>query len=158
MPSIDGHKPITGAAPAFAIPVARLKAPKLTYTGLRVLDLKRSIAFYTGALEMKLQFQFKIKETGGRVAYLVSPEGKHTIELNWYPGPLRYRRGDQLDHLGFKAPDLRAVHEKLIAHGARVTIPTFREGSVLLTFYEDPDGIPIEVATPPRSRFRVKGR
>lgn len=138
--------------------MGKLSAPRLIYTGLRVRDMKRAIAFYTKALDMKLQFQFKIKETGGRVAYLKSPGGKQSLELNWYPGSLPYRNGDQLDHLGFKVPDLKAVHAKLMEHGARVTIPTFHEGSVMLTFYEDPDGIPIEIASSTKSRFRVKAR
>jgi len=137
--------------------MGKLAAPRLVYTGLRVRDLKHSIEFYTKALEMKMQFKFRIKETGGYVAYLVSPGGNQKIELNWYPGNLPYRQGDQVDHLGFKVPDLKATHEKLIAYGAKVTIPTFREGSVLLTFYEDPDGIPIELASSTRGRFRVKG-
>src|SRR6267142_3043088 len=125
--------------------MGKLSAPRLVYTGLRVRDMKRSIEFYTKALDMKMQFKFRIKETGGYVAYLVSPGGKQKIELNWYPGKLPYRKGDQVDHLGFKVPDLKATHEKLMAQGAKVTIPTFKEGSVLLTFYEDFDGIPIEI-------------
>ncbi len=136
--------------------MGKLAAPRLTYTGLRVRDFDRAIKFYTQALSMKLQFKFKIKETGGRVAYLVSPGGKHTIELNWYPGKTPYRKGDELDHLGFKVPDLKYTHERLMAHGAKVTIPTFKEGSVLLTFYEDPDGVPIEIASNLRGRFRVR--
>ena len=119
--------------------------------------MKRSIEFYTKALEMKMQFKFKIKETGGYVAYLKSPTGRHVIELNWYPGNAPYKRGDQLDHLGFVVPDLKGTHEKLMAYGARVTIPTFREGRSLLTFYEDPDGIPIEIGSSGSGRFRVKG-
>lgn len=138
--------------------MAKLHHPKLLYTGLRVRDMKRSIAFYTEALDMKMQFRFKIKETGGTVAYLVSPEGKHRVELNWYPGGLPFRKGDELDHLGFRVPDLKDTHAKLVAHGARVTIPTFREGEVLLTFYEDPDGIPIEIMSRKTGRFRVHAR
>lgn len=137
--------------------MARPKLPRLHYTGLRVKDMKRSVAFYTGALDMKLQFKFNIKETGGKVAYLKSPTGRHVIELNWYPNAGPYRRGDQLDHLGFTVPDLKAAHHKILAHGGKVTIPTFREGSSLLTFYEDPDGIPIELASPTKGRFRAKG-
>lgn len=137
--------------------MGKLSAPRLVYTGLRVRDMKRAIDFYTKALGMTLQFKFRIKETGGTVAYLKSPGGKHTLELNWYPGARPYKQGDQLDHLGFKVPDLKAVHERLTAHGAKVTIPTFREGSVLLTFYADPDGIPIEIQSNPKGRFRAKG-
>jgi lactoylglutathione lyase len=136
--------------------MGKLTAPRQVYTAIRVRDMKRSIAFYTGALGMKCQFQFKIKETGGRVAYLKSPGGKQNLELNWYPGSKPYRKGDELDHLGFKVPDLKAAHAALVAHGARVTIPTFREGSVRLTFYEDPDGIPLEIVSNARGRFRAK--
>lgn len=137
--------------------MGKLSAPRLVYTGLRVRDMKRAIEFYTQALGMTLQFKFKIKLTGGYVAYLRSPGGKHTVELNWYPGKLPYRQGDQLDHLGFKVPSLKDVHEKLIAHGAKVAIPTFREGGCMLTFYVDPDGIPIEIQSNLKSRFRAKG-
>jgi len=136
--------------------MGKLEVPRLVYTGLRVRDLDRSIAFYRGALGMELQFKFRIKETGGRVAYLVSPGGKQKLELNWYPGAFPFRKGDELDHLGFKTGDLKDTNSRLTAHGARVTIPTFREGSSLLTFYEDPDGIPIEVQSTLRGRFRVR--
>lgn len=138
--------------------MGKLAVPRLVYTGLRVRDIDRSIAFYREALGMELQFKFKIKETGGRVAYLVSPGGTQKLELNWYPGAFPLRKGDELDHLGFKTGDLRDTHARLLARGAHVTIPTFREGSSLLTFYEDPDGIPIEVQSTLAGRFRVRGR
>lgn len=118
--------------------------------------MNRAIAFYREALGMELQFKFTIKETGGRVAHLVSPGGKQRLELNWYKGPYRFRKGDELDHLGFKTGDLKETHAKLMAKGARVTIPTFREGASLLTFYEDPDGIAIEVQSVVRGPFRVR--
>ncbi len=136
--------------------MGKLQVPRLVYTGLRVRDMERSIAFYREALGMELQFTFRIRETGGRVAYLVSPGGKQKLELNWYEGHYPFRKGDELDHLGFKTGDLKETHGKLKAAGARVTIPTFREGATLLTFYEDPDGIAIEVQSTARGRFRVR--
>ncbi len=105
---------------------------------------------------MNLQFKFRIKETGGTVAYLVSPGGKQRLELNWYPGGKKYRKGDELDHLGFKVPSLRETHKRLIESGAKLTIPTFKEGNMKLTFYEDPDGIPIEIMSPLREKFKAK--
>lgn len=36
------------------------------YTGIQVSDLDKSIQFYTKALDMKLLFKTKIKETGGK--------------------------------------------------------------------------------------------
>lgn len=134
----------------------RLKSPRLVYTGLRVRDMKRSIKFYTESLGMRLQIKFKIKETGGYVAYLVSPGGTQRIELNWYPGGKAYRKGDELDHLGIKVPSLRDTHERMMEAGARVTIATFKEGNCHLTFYEDPDGISIELMSPLREKFKAK--
>ena len=134
----------------------KLKFPRLVYFAVRVRDMNRSIRFYREALGMDLQFKFRIKETGGTIAYLVSPGGKQRLELNWYPGNKRYRKGDELDHLGFKVPNLKETHERLIAAGARLTIPTFKEGNVRLTFYEDPDGIPIEISSSLMERFRVR--
>lgn len=136
--------------------MSKLKTPRFVYTAVRVRDMNRSIKFYTEALGMKLQFKFKIKETGGTVVYLVSPGGKQRLELNWYPGNKKYRKGDELDHLAFKVPDLKEVHEKLIKVGAKITIPTFKEGNVLLTFYEDPDGIPIEISSSLKGRFKAR--
>jgi len=136
--------------------MARLKSPRLVYFAVRVRDMKRSIKFYTEALEMRLQFKFKIKETGGVVAYLVSPGGKQRLELNWYPGGKVYRKGDELDHLGFKVPSLRETHERLMAAGARLITPTFKEGSVKLTFYEDPDGVPMEIMSSLREKFKAR--
>jgi len=138
--------------------MGKLSAPRFVYTAVRVRDMKRSIELYTKALEMTLQFKFKIKETGGYVAYLKSPGGKQLLELNWYPKGA-YRKGDELDHLAFKVPDLKQTHEKLVANGAKVMIPTFREGGVRLTFYEDPDGIPLEISSSKSGRFRAtKGK
>ncbi len=135
--------------------VIKLKSPRLVYTALRVSDMKRSIRFYTDALKMRLQIRFRIKETGGTVAYLVSPGGTQRLELNWYPGGKAYRRGDEHDHLDFKVPSLRVTHERLMAAGARLIIPTFKEGDMKLTFHEDPDVIPIEIMSSLRERFKA---
>jgi len=153
-PPRDGDKVIRRNLARPAIAVGKLAAPRFVYTAVRVREMRRAIEFYTQALGMRLQFKFKIRETGGQVAYLKSPGGKQLLELNWYPRG-RYRKGDELDHLAFKVPDLKEIHAKLMAHGAKVAIATFREGGTLLTFYEDPDGIPLEIASNVRGRFRA---
>jgi catechol 2,3-dioxygenase-like lactoylglutathione lyase family enzyme len=135
--------------------MGKLTAPRYVYTAVRVRDMKRSIALFSEALGMKMQFTMKIKRTGGRVAFLKSPGGKQILELNWYPKPA-YRKGDQLDHLAFRVPDLKATHLALLAHGARVVIPTFREGGIRLTFYEDRDGVPLEIMSSAKGRFNAK--
>src|SRR2546427_13274552 len=61
------------------------------YTGIRVRDLDRSIAFYTTVLGMQVTWRMRIRETGGAIAVLKSPRGSQRLELNWYPPRGRYR-------------------------------------------------------------------
>src|SRR3989442_15381248 len=101
------------------------------YTGIRVRDLDRSIAFYTKVLGMQMTWRMRIRETGGAIAVLKSPRGSQRLELNWYPPPGRYRvyrQGDELDHLAFEVPD---VDRFLREHrgGFRVGIKGFDEGA-----------------------------
>ena len=77
------------------------------YTGIRVRDLDRSVAFYTKVLGMQVTWRMRIRETGGAIAVLKSPRGSQRLELNWYPPRGRYRvyrQGDELDHLAFAFP------------------------------------------------------
>src|SRR2546427_2209699 len=100
------------------------------YTGIRVRDLDRSIAFYTTVLGMRVTWRMKIRETGGEIAVLKSPRGTQRLELNWYPPRGRYRehrQGEELDHLALPDPDLDAF---LREHRGdlHVVIKTFHQG------------------------------
>ena len=117
------------------------------YTGIRVRDLDRSIAFYTTVLGMRVTWRMKIRETGGEIAVLKSPHGSQRLELNWYPPRGRYRayrRGDELDHLAFAVPDVDAF---IRDHRGdfRVVMKTFDEGTDRLAYLTDPDGAWIEL-------------
>ncbi len=92
--------------------------PKFIYTGIHVSNLERSIAFYTKELGMKLLFKTTIKETGGKVAWLKSPQSKQVLELNWYPKKYKFGGKSGLDHLAFEVDDaeklLRAIIQEEI--------------------------------------------
>src|SRR5207244_7390886 len=101
------------------------------YTGIRVRDLDRSIAFYTTVLGMRVTWRMKIRETGGEIAVLKSPHGSQRLELNWYPPRgryLAYRRGDEVDHLAFPGPGVDAFIRDPRGE-VRVVIKTFDEGT-----------------------------
>lgn len=124
------------------------------YTGIRVRDMDRSIAFYTDLMGMKVTFRMNIRETGGKIAVLKSPRGTQRLELNWYPRRGRhrtYRNGDELDHLAFSVPDVRAF---LRTHRgrAKVVMKPFREGRDWLAYITGPDGEWIELMSPIRAR------
>ena len=126
------------------------------YTGIRVRDLDRSIAFYTTVLGMRVTWRMKIRETGGEIAVLKSPRGTQRLELNWYPPRgrhRRYRQGDELDHLAFAVPDVDAF---LRDHRGdfRVAMKAFDEGTDRLAYVTDPDGAWIELMSRRKDRSK----
>lgn len=128
------------------------------YTGIRVLDMDRSVDFYTRVLGMRVVWRMKIKETGGRIAILKSPRSTQRLELNWYPPKGRYRRfrnGDELDHLAFSVPDVDAF---LREHRGkvRVAMKPFNEGKDRLAYILGPDGEWIELMSPQKPRIAAR--
>ena len=126
---------------------------KLAYVGIQVRDMDRSISFYRDALGMQVVRRQHVPETEGEWAELRSAGSKQLLELNWYPdgskffaGP--YRNGDELDHIAFACEDVERAYRELLSKGARVGHPPFVEGTSLLAYVEDPDGIWIELSGP----------
>jgi lactoylglutathione lyase len=130
------------------------------YTGIRVRDLDRSIAFYTTVLRMRVTWRMKIRETGGEIAVLKSPRGTQRLELNWYPPRGRYRmyrQGDELDHLAFAVSDVDAF---LRDHRGdfRIVMKAFDEGTDRLAYVTDPDGAWIELMSRRKDRSKSRTR
>ena len=139
----------TAAKPAekAAVDISRLR---LLHTMLRVLDLDRSVDFYTRLMGMK---EFRRRE---------SPEGRYTlafvgygeetahtvIELtyNWDQKE-PYTIGTAFGHLAIAVPDVYAVCDKLAKEGVKITRAPgpLKFGTVNIAFIEDPDGYKIEL-------------
>jgi catechol 2,3-dioxygenase-like lactoylglutathione lyase family enzyme len=121
------------------------------YTGVRVLDLARAKRFYVQGLGMRVRFQFHIKETGGRIVELVSGDGRHFLELNWYPEgsahATPYAPGEALDHLAFRIGDASMAEAiaHLQEHWGTLRIAPFEEGDCVLAYVDSPDGHTIEL-------------
>jgi lactoylglutathione lyase len=119
---------------------------RFIYTGIHVANFEKSIAFYKNALGMRLLFKTKIKETGGKVAWLSSKGSKQILELNWYPRKFKYGGKSGLDHLAFEVKDAAAEYRKL---SKRYTgrIAPFKEGGWILAYIQDPNGNWIEIGS-----------
>ncbi len=121
---------------------------KLAYTGIRVKDLDASVTFYTQVLGMKEIGRTQVDAAGGQVVDLVTEEGGHPLELNYYakgsPFATRYEAGEGLDHLAFRVEDLdkALVEAKKAGHPAVKEIKT---ATSRWAYIEDPNGIWIEL-------------
>src|SRR5438445_12798263 len=87
------------------------------YTGIRVRNLTRSLAFYKKAFGMRVVNRGSMPH-GGKYVQLEGAGSRQRLELNWYPPGSRfyspYRRGEQIDHLAF------VVDDAAKAYGARI--------------------------------------
>ena len=127
---------------------------RFLYTGVRVRDMDRAIAFYTTVMGFILRKRAAIEDTGGEIAELVvQPTDEHYLELNWYPEGSRFHepfaRGTELDHLCLEVPDVDAEVERLRALGVTISVEPFVEGRYRLAYVEDPGGIAFEISSPP---------
>lgn len=134
-----------------AVPLANAR---IVHTMLRVVDLDRSIAFYTGALGMTLFRRESYPQ--GRFTLAFLGYGSETtgaaIELthNWdHP---EYRQGDGYGHIALAVGDIEAVCRRLEAQDVKIVRRagpmTFRSPDrtdvEVIAFIEDPDGYRIE--------------
>jgi len=134
-------------------------ATYLSYFGIRVTDLERSIAFYTryfgleevarGGLEVAVPADNPERITG-RAVLLRDPVSGCKLELNYYPDGSQfapaYEVGEGLDHLCFRVDDLGGILKVLEAEGVRpIALPSEVADGVSIAYVRDPDGIWIEL-------------
>jgi catechol 2,3-dioxygenase-like lactoylglutathione lyase family enzyme len=95
---------------------------------------------------------------GGVWVELKSPDSPQRLELNWYPAEskffTRYRKGEELDHLAFRVPDVEKAFKEIVGKGARPEVEPFQEERYEFAFASDPDGIWIELIGRIKTRSR----
>lgn len=128
-------------------PLASLMKTRFYYTGIRVRDLKQSLAFYTKVLGMKVVAKGKMSH-GGQYIHLQTPRSTQRLELNWYPEGSKfhteYLPGEELDHLAFVVKDVKKAFDEFVKKGAGVAVdPAHSKGTEV--YIKDPDGIWIEL-------------
>jgi len=123
---------------------------RMLHTMIRVLDLEKSIDFYTRYLGMTL-CRRSDNETGRYTVAFVGygDENEATVvELthNWdHTEP--YDLGSAFGHLAIGVDDIYGICEKLAAAGVKVPRPAgpVKGGTTVIAFIEDPDGYKIEL-------------
>ena len=125
---------------------------RLVHTMLRVVDLQRSVDFYTGVLGMELLRKEDFPEGRFSLAFIgYGAERDHAvIELthNWDIDS--YETGDAYGHVAIQCDDLQATCQKVVASplGELVSEPHRMPGGPVMAFARDPDGYAIELLDP----------
>ena len=122
---------------------------RLLHTMLRVVDLDRSIAFYTEVLGMRLLRRTDFpggKFTLAFVGYQEESEGA-VLELTHNWGVESYELGTAYGHIALEVPDAYAACEAIKARGGKVVREAgpMMHGKTVIDFVEDPDGYKVEL-------------
>lgn len=123
---------------------------RMLHTMIRVLDLDKSIDFYTRLLGMNLLRRTDFE--GGRFTLAFVGYGDEkantVIELthNWDQAE-PYTIGSGFGHLAIGVPDIYGTCEKLAAEGVKLPRPPgpMKHGGSVIAFIEDPDGYKVEL-------------
>ncbi|MCH2395583.1 lactoylglutathione lyase [Oceanibaculum sp.] len=123
---------------------------RMLHTMIRVLDLDKSIDFYTRLLGMNLLRRTDYESGRFTLAFVGYGDEKANtvIELshNWDQAE-PYTIGSGFGHLAIGVPDIYGTCEKLAAEGVNIPRPPgpMKHGGSVIAFIEDPDGYKVEL-------------
>jgi lactoylglutathione lyase len=122
---------------------------RILHSMLRVVDLEKSLAFYTGVLGMKLLRSNDYpdgKFTLAFVGYTDEASGA-VIELTHNWGVEKYELGNAFGHIAIEVDNARDACEKIKQRGGNVVREAgpMKHGNTVIAFVEDPDGYKIEL-------------
>ena len=122
---------------------------RILHTMLRVADLEKSLAFYSGVLGMKLLRRTDYPEGKFTLAFVGFDDeaSSAVIELTHNWGVEKYEIGNAFGHIAIEVEDTYAACEKIKQRGGKVVreAGAMKYGSTVIAFIEDPNGYKIEL-------------
>jgi lactoylglutathione lyase len=123
---------------------------QLLHTMIRVMDMDKSIAFYTDQLGMKLLRRKDYPSGEFTLAFVGygDEDSNAVIELTHNWGQKEpYQIGTAFGHLAIGVPDIYGTCEQLAKEGVKIPRPPgpMKHGGSVIAFIEDPDGYKIEL-------------
>ena len=124
-----------------------MKIIKIDHGSINVIDIHKSLDFYTRILGLK---QLQTADMGDyEITYLGLPDGSR-LELFDYHGKNRNTPKDESDvglrHLCFQVADVAAHEGQLRRQGVEITLPTcdIPNLGVRVVLFLDPNGVTLE--------------
>lgn len=112
-------------------------------------NLEESIKFYREALGFHVIFKGNMRAHEGTYVQMKTPTGKQILELNYYPKTSKfyeeYVNGSELDHIGLYVKNVREQYNRLLKRGCESATEPFSQGSWVLAFVKDPNGVWLEL-------------
>ena len=122
---------------------------RVLHTMIRVGDLERSLAFYTGVLGMTLLRRRDYPEGKFTLAFVgFGPESEQAVlELTHNWDTKSYELGSGFGHVALEVDDAYAACAQIKAKGGTVTREAgpMKHGTTVIAFVQDPDGYKIEL-------------
>ena len=123
----------------------------LIYTSIRAIDLKKTLAFYTKLMGMKITGTRSFWP-GEKIVSLVSPDTGARMNVMHYAKYCKlyspYKKdGVELDHLMFEVKDFKKSFDKLVKSGAPVVMGPFEGKTRSMGFVKDPNGIWVGISS-----------
>jgi len=128
---------------------ARANSFRIMHTMIRVGDLDRSVAFYSGHFGMSVVKKVDVPEAKYTNVFIGygDENSDPMIELTYNYGVPAYEAGNGFGHLAIGVRDIYGVCEKLRAAGVKIAREPgpLKFGTVHIAFIDDPDGYRIEL-------------
>jgi len=122
---------------------------RILHTMLRVVDLDKSIAFYTEILGMQLLRRTDYPEGRFTLAFVgYGPEDSEAVlELTHNWDTKSYELGNAYGHIALAVPDAAAACSEIRKRGGNVVREAgpMKHGTTIIAFVDDPDGYKIEL-------------
>ena len=122
---------------------------RILHTMLRVVDLEKSLAFYTEVLGMKLLRRSDYPDGKFTLAFVGYGDESSTavIELTHNWGVQEYQLGNAYGHIAIEVPDAYFACENIKQRGGKVVREAgpMKHGNTVIAFVGDPDGYKIEL-------------
>lgn len=122
---------------------------RILHTMLRVVDLDRTIAFYTEVLGMRVLRRNDYPEGKFTLAFVGYGDEKDgaVIELTHNWGVEGYELGTAFGHIAIEVEDAYAACAEIRKRGGKVVREAgpMKHGTTVIAFVEDPDGYKTEL-------------